>query len=68
MKILIAEDDLTSRRILETILSQWGYDVVSVSNGNDAIDKLLDADAPKLALLDWIMPEKDGLIWLTMST
>jgi CheY-like chemotaxis protein len=61
MKILIAEDDLTSRRILETILSQWGYDVVSVSNGNDAIDKLLDADAPKLALLDWIMPEKDGL-------
>lgn len=61
MKILIAEDDLISRRILETILGKWGYDVVSVSNGNDAIDRLLDADAPKLILLDWIMPGKDGV-------
>ena len=60
MKILIAEDDLTSRRILEAILTEWGYDVVCVSNGNDAIDRLLDADAPSLVLLDWIMPDKDG--------
>lgn len=61
MKILIAEDDLTSRRILETVLTKWGYDVISVSNGNDAIDRLLDDNAPKLVLLDWIMPDKDGL-------
>ena len=62
MKILIAEDDLISRRILESVLTKWGYDVVSVSNGNDAIDSLEDADnAPKLVLLDWIMPDKDGV-------
>ncbi|MEA1968723.1 MAG: response regulator [Thermodesulfobacteriota bacterium] len=61
MKILIAEDDLTSRRILEAVLTKWGYDVISVSNGNDAIDRLLGDNAPKLVLLDWIMPDKDGL-------
>jgi len=61
MEILIAEDDLTSRRILETILSKWGYDVISVDNGNDAVDRLLKAKTPKLCLLDWIMPGKDGV-------
>jgi DNA-binding response OmpR family regulator len=61
MKILIAEDDLTSRRILEAVLTRYGYDVISVSNGNDAIKILLDKDPPKLALVDWIMPDKDGL-------
>ena len=61
MKILIAEDDLTSRRILEAALTKWGYDVISVTNGNDAIERLQEADAPKLALLDWIMPDKDGV-------
>jgi len=61
MKILIAEDDLPSRLILEGVLTKWGYDVIAVSNGNDAVDRLLDADAPKLALLDWMMPDKDGI-------
>lgn len=61
MKILIAEDDLPSRCILEALLTKWGYDVIAVSNGKDAIDRLLDADAPKLALLDWMMPDKDGI-------
>ncbi|MDM8535219.1 response regulator [Desulfobacterales bacterium HSG17] len=61
MEILIAEDDLTSRRILETVLSKWGFDVISVDNGNDAVDRLLEAKTPKLCLLDWIMPGKDGV-------
>ncbi len=61
MKILIAEDDLPSRLILEGVLTKWGYDVDAVSNGIEAIDRLLDADAPKLALLDWMMPDKDGI-------
>ena len=61
MKILIAEDDLISRRILEAVLTKWGYDVISVSNGNDAIERLLEPGAPKLVLLDWIMPDKDGV-------
>jgi DNA-binding response OmpR family regulator len=61
MKILIAEDDLTSRRILEAVLIKLGYDVICVANGNDAVDILLDADAPQIALLDWIMPDKEGV-------
>ena len=61
MKILIAEDDLTSRRILEGILNKWGYNVESVANGNEAWEKLQRPDAPKLAVLDWMMPGINGV-------
>ncbi|MCP3875324.1 MAG: response regulator [Desulfobacteraceae bacterium] len=61
MEILIAEDDITSRRILEAMLTHWGYDVISVSNGNDAVNRLLGDDPPKIALLNWIMPDKNGV-------
>jgi sigma-B regulation protein RsbU (phosphoserine phosphatase) len=61
MKILIAEDDYTSRRILESVLQKWGYETISVDNGKDALDKLLEDDAPKFAILDWVMPEMDGI-------
>ena len=61
MRILIAEDDLTSRRILESVLTKWGYDVVSVAGGAEAWEKIQDTDAPKLAILDWMMPEMDGV-------
>jgi len=61
MKILIAEDDSTSRRILEAALTKWGHDIVSVADGAEAWEKLQDADAPKLAILDWIMPSIEGV-------
>ena len=61
MEILIAEDDMASRRLLEAMLTKWGYDVISVSNGNDALETLLGENPPKLVLLDWIMPDKDGI-------
>ena len=61
MRILIAEDDATSRRILEAVLIKWGYDIVSVADGTEAWEKLQDTDAPKLAILDWMMPEMDGV-------
>ena len=61
MKILIAEDDLISRRLLTAILSQWGHDPIAVSDGNAAWEVLQDPSAPKLALLDWEMPELSGL-------
>lgn len=61
MRILIAEDDATSRRILEAALTKWGYDVVSVADGTEAWKKLQDADAPKLAILDWMMPGIKGV-------
>ncbi len=60
MKILAAEDNPVSRLILEKILSKWGYEVVSVADGKLALEIMLDADAPKLAILDWVMPGMEG--------
>ena len=61
MKVLIAEDDLTSRIMLQSVLSKWGYDVTSVSNGEEAWSVLQRSGAPPLIVLDWKMPGMDGL-------
>jgi diguanylate cyclase (GGDEF)-like protein len=61
VRILIADDEVLSRRLLEKTLERAGYQVISVDNGRDAADQLSRPDAPRLALLDWIMPELDGL-------
>lgn len=61
MKILIAEDNLTTRRILESILIKWNYDVISACDGNDAWKKLKEKDPPKLIILDWMMPGMNGV-------
>ena len=61
MKILIAEDDFTSRTMLQAILSKWGYEPIVVDNGQKAWEILQSPDAPKLVILDWNMPEMDGL-------
>jgi len=61
MRVLIAEDDLTSHKILMAVLDKWGYEVVSTHNGREAWQALQDADSPRLAILDWMMPEMDGV-------
>ena len=61
MRILIAEDDVTSRLILENMLTKWGYDVVTATDGNDAWKKLQEEDSPKLLILDWMMPGMEGI-------
>jgi CheY-like chemotaxis protein len=61
MKMLIAEDDQVSRTVLERALQGWGHEVVAVSDGNDAWNLLQQDDAPKLAILDWMMPGLDGV-------
>ncbi|MFC1735787.1 PleD family two-component system response regulator [Candidatus Hydrogenedentota bacterium] len=60
MRILIAEDDKTSRTVLETLLKKWGCEVVSTTDGNEAWAVLQSEDAPRLAILDWMMPGMDG--------
>lgn len=60
MKILIADDDALSRRLLEKTLLHAGYEVTAVADGRQAIENLVGLDAPRLALLDWMMPEFDG--------
>lgn len=60
MKILIAEDDEVSRRLLAKSLAGWGHEVVITENGTEAWSILQREDAPRLAILDWMMPEMDG--------
>jgi two-component system cell cycle response regulator len=61
MKILIAEDDPVSRRLLEAFLVKWEYEVVVAGDGEEALRLLEREDAPRLAILDWMMPGKDGI-------
>ncbi len=61
MKILVAEDDFASRLILQVVLEKWKYDVISVSDGSEAWEILQKDDAPPIAILDWEMPELDGV-------
>lgn len=61
MRILLAEDDATSRNLLSRILTQWGYEVTATSDGAAAWRELQKDDAPRLAILDWEMPEIDGV-------
>jgi two-component system, cell cycle response regulator len=61
MRVLIAEDDPVSRRVLQAHLSKWGYEVVVTADGADAWKVLQGNDLPSLAILDWMMPSMDGI-------
>lgn len=61
MKVLIAEDDPVSRRLLQAALVKWGYDVLVTTNGTEAWKALQGAEAPSLIILDWLMPGMDGV-------
>ncbi len=61
MKILIAEDDITSRALLKQMLVKWDYEVIVTKDGNEAWKALQAEDTPRLAILDWMMPGLDGV-------
>lgn len=61
MRILIADDDLTSRDLLETTLTAWGHEVISTQDGDQALDVLTQPHPPSMAVLDWMMPGLDGI-------
>jgi phosphoserine phosphatase RsbU/P len=61
MNLLIAEDDPVSQRLLEATLRGWGYEPIVASDGLQAWEALQQADGPCLAILDWMMPEMDGV-------
>jgi len=60
VKILIADDSIVSRHLLEATLRSWGYDVVAACDGLQAQEILQQPDAPRLAILDWMMPGLTG--------
>lgn len=61
MRILVAEDDAISRRVLKETLARVGHHVQLAIDGAEAWGALKAKDAPSLAILDWMMPEVDGI-------
>ncbi len=61
MQVLIADDNNFYRRALKATLLEWGYDVIEASDGEGAWRVLNSPTAPKLAIIDWMMPKIDGL-------
>jgi two-component system, cell cycle response regulator len=60
-RILVAEDDPLSRRLLECLLAKWGYNAMVVPDGMSALAILEGPNAPRLAILDWMMPRMEGI-------
>lgn len=61
LRVLVAEDDRVSRAILKLNLEKWGYEVVVCTDGLQAWSELQKPDAPRMAILDWMMPGMDGI-------
>ena len=60
MRILIADDSIVSRHLLEATLRKWGYEVVVATDGVEALNALQGENPPRLAVLDWVMPGLTG--------
>ena len=61
MRILLAEDSAVYRHLIAAHLKEWDFDFVCARDGKEAWKLLLERNAPSLALLDWVLPEIDGL-------
>jgi DNA-binding response OmpR family regulator len=60
MQILVADDSTVTRRIVASLLTRWGFEVVEATDGVEAYQWLARADGPSLAIIDWQMPRMDG--------
>lgn len=61
MRILIVEDDRVTARLLSGLIASWGHDVVVVDDARSALTALAADRTPQLVLLDWMLPDMDGL-------
>ena len=61
LRVLVVDDEPGIRRLIQTSLRGWGYEVFAASTGEEALAILEREDAPALAILDWTMPGMDGL-------
>jgi diguanylate cyclase (GGDEF)-like protein len=59
--ILLAEDSALYRHLITSHLDEWGFDFVVAKDGREAWELLTKPDAPRLAVLDWVLPEVDGV-------
>lgn len=61
MKVLAAEDNPVFQTLLASMLTKWGYEVLSVGDGNEAWEMLQSDDSLRMVILDWMMPGIDGV-------
>src|SRR5713226_1093266 len=61
MNILIADDDVVSRRLLQVSLTNAGYQVQIAVDGAEALRAFEQQECPRLVVMDWMMPKMDGL-------
>jgi DNA-binding response OmpR family regulator len=60
LRILVAEDDPVSEQLLSAFLRKWEHEPVVCRTGPEAWEALQRPDAPRMAILDWMMPELEG--------
>lgn len=60
LKILVAEDDVISRKLVCSSLQKWGYRITPVKDGKEAWEQV-QKEVPHIAIIDWMMPEMDGI-------
>jgi diguanylate cyclase (GGDEF)-like protein len=61
VKILVADDELATQRVLEGLLTKQGYEVLITGDGPETLELLERDDAPTIVILDWLMPGIDGV-------
>jgi len=61
MRVLAAEDNPVLQSMLHNLLTKWGYEALTAHDGNEAWRMLQAEDAPRMAILDWMMPGADGV-------
>jgi len=61
VRVLIADDEATTRHLIQVTLGNWGFEVLAAEDGTGALHIMTGANPPEIALLDWVMPGVDGL-------
>ena len=64
-RILLVDDDDALRRLVRKVLEPYGYEVTGAGSGKEALEKLLESK-PDLILLDYVLPDMDGLVLLEL--
>ncbi|MEX2205964.1 MAG: response regulator [Myxococcota bacterium] len=64
MKVLVVDDSAIMRKVITQILEMLGHDSVPAANGLDAFERLKEHEDVRLILLDWNMPEMNGIEFL----
>jgi len=61
VRVLIADDEATTRHLIQVTLGNWGFEVLTAEDGTEALRILQGSNSPEIALVDWVMPGVDGL-------